>query len=115
MRALYDVQHARLNPQEQQAMDDEMRLLNITPDIPAKHDPIAFWSEHETALIWWLQVQDLMRYSHNQITICEGLDVVAVQADVAMSGRQVDSTDYQKLRLIGHTVTGLINEKLMSS
>lgn len=96
-------------------MDDEMRLLNITPDAPANNNPIAFWAEHENAIVWWLQVQDLLRYSHNQITICEGLDVVAVQADVAMSGRQVDPVDYQKLRLIGHTVTGLINEKLMNS
>ncbi len=94
-------------------MDDEMRLLNITPDASVNIGPIEFWAEHENAIVWWLQVQDLLRYSHNQITVCEGLDVVAVQADVVMSGRQVDPVDYQKLRLIGHTVTSLFNEQLM--
>ncbi|WP_299494953.1 hypothetical protein [uncultured Shewanella sp.] len=111
MRELYA--RPQLNSKEQQAVDDEMRLLNITSDAPVNIGPIEFWSEHETALMWWLQVQDLMRYSHNQMTVCEGLDVMAVQADVAMSGRKVNAVDYQKLRLIGHTVTGLINEQLM--
>ena len=75
------------------------------------YSPIEFWCEHQTALNWWWQVQDLMRYNG---AVCMGLDVLAVKADSELSGREVSQEDYLKLRLIAQTVTELVNDKLGS-
>lgn len=95
---------------EQQELQQEMRLLGIEAD---KIDDIqvVFWQEHQAALNWWWQVQDLMRY---QDCVCLGLDVTAVKADSDLSGREVVSEDYQKLKLIAHTVTEALNRQLAS-
>ena len=106
MRQLY--QRTPTNKQQQAELDNEMVQLGIV-DAPMDNENIVFWQEHEIAITWWLQVQDLMRYNG---PVCEGLDVIALQADSQMSGREIDAMDYQKLRLIAQTVTGLLNDRL---
>ncbi len=88
-----------------------MALLGISHQIESEA-PIEFWDEHQSAVLWFIQVQDLMRYSYGAgVMVCEGLDVLAVQADANMSGREINKEDYLKLRLIGHTVAQLVNDK----
>ncbi|MCE9679617.1 hypothetical protein LZP69_10640 [Shewanella sp. AS1] len=94
---------------EQRQLDKELQLLGIEDKAPEEDAPIVFWDEHEAALNWWWQVQDLLRYNE---CVCMGLDVLAVKADSELSGREVSVEDYQKLRLIAHTVTELFNDKL---
>ena len=109
MRELYvrtPVSHA-----EQRQIDEEMSLLGINASTDSE-PPIEFWDEHQVAITWWLQVQDLMRYSYGPgIAVCEGLDVLAVKADSELSGTEYGKQDYQKLRLIAHTVTTIFNDK----
>lgn len=93
---------------QQRELQQEMRLLGIEAD-EIEDIPVVFWQEHQAALNWWWQVQDLMRYNG---AVCMGLDVLAVKADSEMSGREVNVDDYQKLRLIAQTVTEIFNEKL---
>lgn len=89
-----------------------MSLLGIA-STTAPPQTIEFWAEHETAMIWWLQVQDLLRYSYGPgMAICEGLDVQAVKADSELSGIERSGQDYQKLRLIAHTVTAIFNDRV---
>lgn len=95
---------------QQQQLQQEMHLLGIEAE-SVDDNPIEFWAEHQTALNWWWQVQDLMRYNG---AVCMGLDVLAVKADSELSGRKVNQEDYLKLRLIAQTVTELVNDKLGS-
>lgn len=81
MRALY--LRTPLSQAEQQAIDDEMGLLGIEADEPEAIQ-VVFWQEHQGALNWWWQVQDLLRYNG---AVCMGLDVLAVKADSELSGR----------------------------
>ncbi|NKF51362.1 hypothetical protein G3R49_12420 [Shewanella sp. WXL01] len=90
-----------------------MAKLGVTPPVAKEPEPFEFWDEHQSAVEWFIQVQDLMRYQYGAgIAICEGLDVLAVKADAEMSGREFEAEDYLKLRLIGNEVARLTNEKL---
>ena len=110
MRELYA--RMPISQAEQRQLDEEMALLGIKPNTISE-EPIEFWDEHQVAVTWWLQVQDLMRYSYGAgIAICEGLDVLAVKADSDLSGFEHSKQDYQKLRLIAHTVTAIFNYKV---
>lgn len=94
---------------QQRELTREMQLLGIKDSAPETDAPVAFWQEHQAALDWWWQVQDLMRYN---TSVCMGLDVQAVKADSELSGREVTAENYQKLRLIAHTVTDVFNQRL---
>ncbi len=110
MRELYA--RTPVSPAEQRQLDEEMALLGIKADT-ATELQIEFWDEHQAAMTWWLQVQDLMRYSYGAgIAVCEGLDVLAVKADSELSGIEHSKQDYQKLRLIAHTVAAIFNHKV---
>lgn len=109
MRAWY--LRTPLSHAEQQAINEEMALLGIHHPLE-REQPIEFWEEHQGAVEWFMQVQDLMRYGYGAgVMVCEGLDVLAVQADANMSGREINQDDYVKLRLMGHTLAQLINAK----
>lgn len=96
---------------EQQQLQTEMRLLGIETTATIADSPVAFWQEHKAALDWWWQVQDLLRYNG---AVCMGLDVPAVKADAEMSGREINQEDYQKLRLIAHTVIAVFNDRSLN-
>ncbi len=84
-------------------------MLGVTCRKEAEPEPVVFWDEHRSAIEWWLQVQDLLRW---QGPVCEGLDVNAVKADAEMSGRTINADDYHRLKLISHTVKTLFNDRL---
>lgn len=110
MRELYA--RTPVSAAEQGQLNEEMALLGIKANTTTEQQ-IEFWDEHQTAITWWLQVQDLMRYSYGAgIAVCEGLDVLAVKADSELSGFERSKQDYQKLRLIAHTVTAIFNNKV---
>ncbi len=109
MRELYS--RTPISAEQQRQLDDETALLGIKTTSTIELE-IEFWDEHQGAIEWWLQVQDLMRYSYGAgVAVCEGLDVLAVQADVALAGREVQALDYQKLRLIAQTVASVFNKQ----
>ncbi|PKG73020.1 hypothetical protein CXF86_19845 [Shewanella sp. GutCb] len=109
MRELYV--RTPVSQAEQREIDEEMALLGIKASTPSEQQ-IEFWDEHQIAVVWWLQVQDLMRYSYGPgIAVCNGLDVLAVKADSELSGTEYSKQDYQKLRLIAHTVTTIFNDR----
>ncbi|AQS38572.1 hypothetical protein Sps_03445 [Shewanella psychrophila] len=110
MRGLYI--RTPISQAEQRQFDEEMALLGIKANTISE-ELFEFWDEHQVAVTWWLQVQDLMRYSYGPgIAICNGLDVLAVKADSELSGTAYSKQDYQKLRLIAHTVTTIFNDKV---
>lgn len=98
-----------LTDKEQRELDDDLKALGIEADIEDDAPEVLFWDEHQSALVWWCQVAELMRW---QGRVCEGLDIVAVKADAEMAERQYSKDDYLKLRLIATTVTHIFNEQL---
>ena len=85
-----------------------MALLGIQQEKQLEKS-IEFWDCHQTAIEWWLQIQDLLRY---QQQVCLGLDVVAVKADAEMRELEYTKEDYLQLRLIAKTVTEIFNESI---
>lgn len=99
--------HPPETPQQRAERQQEMAALGIADAAPAP-EPVVFWQEHEAALIWWLQVQDLMRWTG---PVCEGLDLAQVQADIRLSGRAYSDEDYARLRLISRVVADCFNQR----
>lgn len=98
-----------LNDREQHELDNDLKALGIEAQPEDGIEEVLFWEEHHSAIEWWCQVAELMRW---QGRICEGLDIVAVKADAEMAERKYSKDDYLRLRLIANTVTHIFNEQL---
>ncbi|WP_416305216.1 hypothetical protein [Neptunicella sp. SCSIO 80796] len=86
----------------QQRIDQEM--ARYIPD-----DNFEVLEENWDALIWFLEVDDLLRW-HNKV--CLGLDLLAIQAEVQMHERQFSHQQFGQVRVLGQVAAHELNKKV---
>ncbi len=92
---------------DEQEWQEELTLWGVSQDVPEPApDEIALWPENWDVMMWWLSIPSFLKWN---MGYCMGMDVLAVQADAQMSGRDIKSDDYQKLKLIARVVTEELN------
>ncbi|WKE64333.1 DUF1799 domain-containing protein [Gallaecimonas kandeliae] len=101
-----------MSRKEQSELDKEAAAFGLVIEREEPPD-IEVWEEHRDALTWWMEIRDLLRWTPSPIgSICDGLDVQAVEADARMRGRTINPDDYARVRLIAATVADHFNERL---
>ena len=108
---------ARVNtPQSQAELKDELAAWGLTTDQAPNEEPEVFevWDEHKDALLWWCNGGAQLRFipgGDGKSLRCQGLDVVALEADARLGGRTVKPDDYERIKLIAREVTEHLNSQ----
>lgn len=105
MRALIKRRTATLKDQDE--WQDELAFWGVQD--PVEDEEIELWFEHKNVVSIWLSVPGFLKFNG---AVCLGMDVLAVEADMRLSGIEISPADYQKLKLIGRTLTEELNERL---
>jgi hypothetical protein len=96
-----------LTAKEQDAWDEECQFWGLAK---ADNEPelIPLMDENLAAVEWWMSIPSFLRWNNG---VCLGMDVVSVQADLALSDRESEPENYQKLKLIARVITEELNQR----
>ncbi|MCG9624642.1 hypothetical protein L1D34_07285 [Vibrio mediterranei] len=77
------------------------------PDVDQEDALPELWEENLDAMEWWLSIPNFLTFVPNiqaGRTVCTGMNVEAVKADAEMSKRDINPSDYDKLKAITRTL-----------
>ncbi|MGF1775903.1 hypothetical protein [Vibrio nomapromontoriensis] len=98
--------------QDKEDWQQELELWGMDEAEQESESVPELWQENVNVVMWWLSIPNFLQFTPNLQsgrTVCTGMDVLAVQADSQLSGRAVNTHDYDKLKVIARTLTETYN------
>ena len=99
-----------VTPHDQAELDEDLAAWGVEQKPEPQPEWFEVWDEHREALMWWCQGGSQLKFlSTPQGLRCQGLDILALEADARLSGRTVHPDDYDRIKQIARQVTDHLN------